>query len=280
MIQKIKKLINTLHNLYNVSKGRKFPFRSILRFILLQLYFLLINKKKKIALFNKLQLYVEKGSAGSTSFFYFKLPDYEEMSFMLDNLSKGDLFVDIGSNIGGWSLLAAGNQANVIAIEPVPSTYSRLLKNIQLNPTVEIQPLNIGVSSFEGNLKITTDNDTMNKILGEKETYLGTTHYIPVTTIDKILEGKNPAIIKVDVEGHELEVIKGMLKTLSNNSIKGLIIETFRSENNKNSGFIELENILKSFNFLPFKYNVQTKELELLKNKEGGQNTIYVRKYC
>ena len=65
-------------------------------------------------------------------------------------ISKGDTVIDVGANIGCFSILASrlvGPTGRVIAIEPEPSTHERLLKNIELNQATNIKPLRLRRSS-------------------------------------------------------------------------------------------------------------------------------------
>ena len=67
------------------------------------------------------QLFATRGMTGATGNWYCGLHEYEDMSFVLNALRPGDLFVDVGANIGSYSILAGGGGARVIAIEPIPS---------------------------------------------------------------------------------------------------------------------------------------------------------------
>src|SRR3712207_8823650 len=62
------------------------------------------------------------------------MPEYEEMSFVRAYLRPGDLFIDVGANVGVYSLWAAETDSvTVLAFEPSSTTYRRVLENVQLN---------------------------------------------------------------------------------------------------------------------------------------------------
>lgn len=81
---------------------------------------------------NDLILPLEKGDTGLTSAYYVGLHEFEDMAFAIHLLREDDTFVDVGANLGSYSLLASGvTKANSIAFEPVPTTYNRLIDNIE-----------------------------------------------------------------------------------------------------------------------------------------------------
>ncbi|MEJ7626598.1 MAG: FkbM family methyltransferase [Ferruginibacter sp.] len=72
--------------------------------------------------------------AGATGNIYMGLHEFPDMGFLLHFLRSEDLFFDIGSNIGSYTILASGQVgAKTFAFEPVPSTFSALHKNILAN---------------------------------------------------------------------------------------------------------------------------------------------------
>ena len=216
---------------------------------------------------------VRRGEAGASAFFYHGYADYEEMMFMKEVLKPGGLFVDIGANSGGWSLTAAGFGADAIAIEPVASSYERLIYNFNLNKNKSLQAFHLGLSDKEGELYFTTDADTGNHVTDKPD---ASSTKVKVTTLDNLLKSKDPSVIKIDVEGHELNVVKGGLNVLPKASLRALIIETFRWANYDSADLREIELILSKNGFNPIDYNPESKTIRDLEPGEGGQNTIYI----
>src|SRR5579863_4327451 len=79
-------------------------------------------------------LAVRRGMTGATGNIYCGLHEFEDMAFLLHFLRPDDLFVDIGANIGSYTILASGvRRARTIAFEPDPVTFAALSRNIALN---------------------------------------------------------------------------------------------------------------------------------------------------
>ena len=76
--------------------------------------------------FNNTYLLAKKGMTSASSAWYCGLYEFEEMNFLFDYLKPGSLFVDIGANIGVYSIVAASKKAKVIAIEPISSSFNIL----------------------------------------------------------------------------------------------------------------------------------------------------------
>jgi FkbM family methyltransferase len=136
-------------------------------------------------------------------------------------LHQGDVVLDIGANIGYYALLESylvGNKGMVYAVEPVTDNFTLLSKNIRFN----------GISNIEATqVAMGDENKTATMFLSHKpnwhtlsETSARTKGFVGVedvqlTTIDNFLRGRRkPDIIRMDVEGYELQILKGSSETL------------------------------------------------------------------
>ncbi|RWY49455.1 FkbM family methyltransferase [Mucilaginibacter gilvus] len=95
------------------------------------------------------KLMVWKGLTGATGNIYCGLHEFEDMAFLLHFLRPGDLFADVGANIGSYTMLASAEiGARSVTVEPLPATFKNLLQNIQLNNIGDkVNALNIGIGS-------------------------------------------------------------------------------------------------------------------------------------
>lgn len=151
--------------------------------------------------------------------------DFNNMSFVQLVLSEagagtgpGAVFVDVGANIGAYTLIAseiAGTR--VVSLEPIPMTYAKLRRNIALNHRDNVVALNLGASKQPGELRMTCDGSSpLNQVVAGEAVGDASTRMVPVDTVDAICArlGLQPSLIKVDVEGHELDVLAGAAAVL------------------------------------------------------------------
>ncbi len=174
-------------------------------------------------------------------------------------LKIGGCGVDVGANVGALTLIMAkqvSSTGKVIAFEPGPPIFERLKFNIELNPSLKavISYKCIGVSNNNGELHWNEDmNNRGNGGLLENSGVP-----VIVETLDDMLRHESRVIdfIKIDVEGMELEVIKGATEILKKNK-PVIYFETLQPfvELRGVDVFKEIENILYPLQFVFFDYS-------------------------
>ena len=209
------------------------------------------------------------------------LYEFEEMSFVLHMLRPEDLFVDVGANIGVYTVLAgAASHARCISIEPVPKTYSQLLDNININCIRDlVNALNIGVGYRNRCAKFTSALDAMNHIAtkfdfaDELETV-----EVPLRRLDDVLAGTAPKVIKIDVEGYEPAVIAGARMTLLDKGVLAVILETDRPDENHEDANEQLNREMLQLGFVPCTYSPFDRQLAPISNQyPPTRNTLFIR---
>lgn len=130
-------------------------------------------------------------------------------------LRDGDLFLDVGANIGTMTLAAATKlrrSGHVIAIEAHPKTFTYLEKNIALNGFTNVTLYNLAASDKEGVVLFSSRySDDQNAVANKKDSIK-----VPSITLDSlILPDHNDLCLKLDVEGYELCVLRGANNILS-----------------------------------------------------------------
>jgi FkbM family methyltransferase len=173
------------------------------------------------------RLLVAPGMTGATGNIYCGLHEFHDMAFVLHVLRPTDLFVDIGANVGTYSILAAGvASARCVSFEPHPGTFQHLLDNIRLNGIGDrVFPKNMAIGSGRSRLRFTANLDTVNHIVSSSERSNSTIE-VEVDSLDSVLsEHDCPTVLKIDVEGFESEVIAGARTTLSSPSLLAVIME-------------------------------------------------------
>ncbi|MGI8707744.1 MAG: FkbM family methyltransferase [Actinomycetota bacterium] len=145
-------------------------------------------------------------------------PDFNEMLCWQRLLSPGDVFVDVGANVGVYSVWAAAHGANVVAVEPNPHAVARLQANAILNGFhFDIHPKALAASS--GTQAFSTCGDVLGHLsdVGDVE--------VETITLDELLDGRRARGVKIDVEGYERLVLEGACRSLSAGRIDYIQLE-------------------------------------------------------
>ena len=164
--------------------------------------------------------------------------DYFQVPSFLRNL---EVAIDVGTSIGDFSLIAAKafGARKVIAVEPEPTFYSYLLKNIRLNkPDNVVVPLNVALSDKAGTLTLYY-NGTQLSVRGSKA------RICPSITLDKLihdLELRRVSLIKIDTEGSEIDILKGARNTI--NTFRPRLIVEVHSKRDRDAAI----KLLRSYN--------------------------------
>lgn len=148
-------------------------------------------------------------------------------------IKKGDVIIDIGANIGYYALLEsrlAGPTGKVFAIEPVNENIKQLKKNIELNKysNIEAFQLAIGDKDKKGFIYLSDRSNwcSMNYLEYVKVNKKIKKEVVEVMTLDRFLEDKPfPDLIRIDVEGYEYEILKGMQNLLKTNRPLKIFLE-------------------------------------------------------
>jgi FkbM family methyltransferase len=163
-------------------------------------------------------------SVGGNLAFIPHLYDRWERQFIRGHLPRGGVFVDVGSNIGAYSLWAAlhvGRSGKVVAIEAEKENYSDLLKNITLNEFCDIiKTFHVGVSDSQETLSLRRDlscNRGGHTFIGGGEDGERVQCY-PLIEIIKRAEIKKIDILKMDIEGFEEKVLTRYFEDVPRNS--------------------------------------------------------------
>lgn len=223
------------------------------------------------------KLIVKKGMTGATGNIYNGLHEFHDMAFLLHYLHEDDLFVDVGANMGVYTILASGHKkSRTISVEPIPSTFNHFLNNINVNHLSDkVDALNIGLGGADGKLFFTKDFDTVNHVVAESDGGANTIE-VEVKTLDHVLNGKSPSLLKIDVEGFETEVLKGAAQTLKNNRLEAIIIELNGSGTRYGYDEMCIHELLLSEQFQPYTYDPFSRTLTAV-GTFGKHNTIYIR---
>lgn len=141
---------------------------------------------------------------------------------IVSNLTAGDVFFDIGANIGFFSLIAArrvGEDGRVYAFEPVARNAAAIKRNAELNHlgTIEVFPEAVGSHSHRGELLLAHHIGGAALSSAGPPPDLSGQMPVDVVAFDDVVSGRGlraPSLVKIDVEGAEIDVLRGMSETL------------------------------------------------------------------
>lgn len=163
----------------------------------------------------------------------------ETVRWLEEEIRPGDCFYDIGANVGAYSLVAnaiANGQAKIVAFEPGFGTFAELCRNIALNHAQgTIVPLSIALGDRRALSEFRYSDTTPGAALHSwAEGAVGETQSpelvlpTPTFTLDELvemLELPQPNLLKLDVDGPELEVLIGADRTLSQLVLRSVLVE-------------------------------------------------------
>ena len=279
-MSKLKPILSKIQKRFDMFKTHELTsnhaFKALFRYIITNSTFLY---KTKIThnWVEGLKLSIQKGDAGLVGNIYYGLYEFRESLFLLHFLRREDCFLDVGANMGHFSILTSGSIGNrSICVEPLESTFNRLKEQVSLNKLdTLVQAHNCGVSSEAGTLFLSNDKGVMNKIVDECHPHATA---IDVKTIDQLVNTTTITAMKIDVEGYELQALKGAVKTLNNAALKVIIIELNGSGKNYNIEDDEISNFLVERGFSPYRYVPFTRCLNPVDKYDKSQfNTIFIR---
>lgn len=207
---------------------------------------------------------------GATGNIYCGLDEFEMMAFLIHLIRPKDLFCDVGSNVGLYSILSASTGIECHSFEPIKKTFMALLENIQINHYEDlIHAENIAISDESGEILMTDDLDTYNHALSSA-TESGSSVKVICKHLDQIID-RALTLIKIDTEGHESEVISGMGELIKMDELKAMIVEI---------NDLKTKDVIVGMGFNPYRYDPFKRELTKM-SSEGFQkgNCIFIRDY-
>ena len=193
-----------ISNILNHPFNRQHKLKAFQRFIKWQLASKILNYPVIVPFTDKTWLIIKKGMTGATGNYYCGLHDFEDMVFLMHFLRKEDLFIDVGANIGSYTILSSGHVgANTISVEPVPSTFKNLMNNIAINHIIPaaIKYQSILVQNVEGMKDIGLSKEvygTQVELIKEISMHIT----VIKNKVDEMVEARKKANAISDVRAH------------------------------------------------------------------------------
>jgi FkbM family methyltransferase len=174
-----------------------------------------------------------------------RLYNYNNMRLLQMLLKDGGSFLDIGANIGSFTLIASEQEkAKVHAFEPHPDTFRQLRNNVELNRRANVDLFNIALGQSEGRIFLTDEPGSATNHIEPHENER--TVAVPCNRVDTVCaqHGLHPQYVKIDVEGFEYDVLAGFGAFL--NAVDLLMIEMNGLSDQRSHGQREIHALLRS----------------------------------
>ncbi len=193
---------------------------------------------------------------------------------------EGDVVVDIGAHIGRYTLISSkrvGPSGKVVAIEANPYNFEMLNHNINLNQLTNTLTLNCAAFSKETKIRLYVTSENLdptiyNTILLDRAPYKEKFVEVDANTLDNLLQqnginAEDVNWVKIDVEGAELEVLKGSTNVISKSKDIALLIEVHNVANGTNL-YSSIIDLLSHYDF----------KIEFEKTYPSGEKHVILRK--
>lgn len=154
-----------------------------------------------------------------------------ELRLILSLLGRGSVFVDVGANIGCYALPAAdavGASGRVLAFEASPTVRRYLERTVVINQARNVEIVPLAAGDYVGSVDFHEAPDYLFGMGSTAPQFGATPIQLPISKIDDILEERRIAVVdavKVDVEGYELAVFRGVRKVLTGEHPPAILFE-------------------------------------------------------
>lgn len=148
--------LKTLQHIWGHPNCKSNQLQSIIRFISWQLYKRIYKKPIDIQLIPNVTIRCHPKGYAASHVHYCGLYDYDEMNFLLRYLRSEDSFLDVGANVGVYSLLAASiiTSGEIFSFESLPKNYSRLEENLKLNHFEQAKTYPVAIYDNQGEISL------------------------------------------------------------------------------------------------------------------------------
>lgn len=270
----------TFNYIWTHPNCQEHKIQSISKFVGWQFYKRITHKYLDLQLLPNLKLRCYPDSYSAASALYCGLYDYDEMNFLLRYLRSEDSFLDIGANIGIYTLLAASviSSGTIHSFEVLTKNYQRLRENIKLNNFEQVEVYNIAVSEKKGNIFLhLAEGDSMPFITNQSSDRAIT---VSTDTLDNLLREQslnNLALAKIDIEGAELLAFQGAINLFKKQLPPVWIMEINNTLSNFGHQKEEIIEFLDSYGYKLYSYSANTNQINLINlEQQQGNNVLAI----
>lgn len=196
------------------------------------------------------------------------------LNILKQNIYQGNTVLDIGANIGYYTLIMSklvGSTGKVYAFEPEPKNFEILKKNIELNKLDNVILEQKALSDIDGVTYLELSKDSGQHRLSD--------HGVKVEsiTLDSYFQGGEIDFIKMDAEGSEYKIFKGMKNALKNKNLKIVTEFYYKLLDNPAAFFYDLEDRFKLYDIRNNMKSVDKKEFFSKYNMNSGATDLFCK---
>lgn len=201
--------------------------------------------------------------------------DYNNMHLVRSLADQGLTFVDIGANIGAYTLIASeAPNCRVVSVEAHPTTYGQLVRNVRLNARSNVTTLHVAFGEEPGVLRLTDGASSTNHVVGANDRQPS----VAVTCVradDCLTElAVVPTVVKLDVEGFEHAVLRGFADRLR--EVEALLIEMNELADQRGPGAGAIHCLLEEHELRgPYRCDFECRELRFTESG-GAEDPVYL----
>ena len=257
-------MLQSLLFLFKSPYNKKYPIFALKRFVEWKIIklFKLSNYKKTI--WENRKIFLNHDSFQCMWLMYNWMVDWEEFNLIKDFVNAKSCCLDVGANMGFYTIWFSKFTNDIYAFEPNSKNYLRLNKNVFANNANEyIRTFNIAVGDLNGEVSFTTNLDGENHISLK---HIEENNTVDCKRLDTILSENMIAevsYLKIDVEGFELEVLKGLGKYIAEKKIAIIQIEINKTISNSGSSVQHLLEFISNNDLQLCSYSVMEKQLKI-----------------
>lgn len=276
--------LKTISYIWSHPNCKQQKLQSILRFMGWQIYKRLTHRYLDIQIIPNTKIRCHPDSYSAAAVLYCGLYDYDEMNFLLRYLRAEDSFLDIGANVGVYTLLAASkiHAGSLHSFEVFPKNYRRLQENLRLNQFNQVKTYAIAVSNQPGTVALNLAEGDSMPFITQTETI--NTIMVPTDTLDNLLQNyslTNLTLAKMDIEGAELLAFKGAVSLLKKQRPYVWILEINDAVNNFGYRKQDVVDFLQNYGYNLYRYSADTNQVSpITLEQQQGNNVLAIADFA
>lgn len=223
--------LNLLRQIVDHPNNRKAPLRAIARFIGWQFWKRFVRRPVIVRVGTNRRFLAVPDSPFSSLVIYTRLPEWDEMNFALRYLRADDRFLDLGANVGFYTVLGSSviTRGEIITVEPNPRNIAVLQQQLELNALETTRIVQSAIGDIDGTIHFDDATREMGSIIvgdsGQTKT-----RDLPCVRLDTLLSrmlepDERIDLAKMDVEGCEMLILRGATETLQKRRIRTWLFE-------------------------------------------------------